>query len=47
VLYPRFVFDILLFWMLGYSLSAWMSMTPAEREKYFAEVRRKLAEPTL
>lgn len=47
IAYPGFVFDILLFWMMGYSLGSWMSMTPAERETYFAEVRRKLAEPTL
>lgn len=46
VMYPRFVFDILWFWMMGYSLGAWMSMTAEERGKYFAEVRRKLAEPT-
>jgi phosphatidylserine synthase len=46
-LYPSFVFDILLFWMAGYSLGSWMSMTSSERGKYFEEVRRKLAEPTL
>jgi phosphatidylserine synthase len=46
IAYPSFVFDILLFWMLGYSLASWISMTRAERATYFAEVRRKLAEPT-
>lgn len=46
VLYPRFVFDILWFWMAGYSIGSWASMTSEEREVYFAEVRRKLAEPT-
>jgi phosphatidylserine synthase len=42
--YPRFVFDILLVWMLGYSLGSWASMTRAERTTYFEEVRRALAE---
>jgi phosphatidylserine synthase len=46
VLYPRFVFDILWIWMMGYSIGSWASMTGEERKAYFAEVRRKLAEPT-
>jgi len=46
VMYPSFVFDILWFWMMGYSLGSWASMTSDERKVYFAEVRRKLAEPT-
>jgi phosphatidylserine synthase len=44
IAYPRFVFDILLFWMLGYSLGSWASMTRAERTTYFETVRRALAE---
>jgi phosphatidylserine synthase len=44
--YPEFVFDILLFWMLGYSLGGWRAMTGAELTAYFAEVRRALAEET-
>ncbi|HRC56112.1 MAG TPA: CDP-alcohol phosphatidyltransferase family protein [Kofleriaceae bacterium] len=44
VVYPEFVFDLLLFWMLGYSTASWMSMTRPERDRYFETVRRALAE---
>jgi phosphatidylserine synthase len=29
-----FVFDILFFWMAGYSMAAWMALTPEERRAY-------------
>jgi phosphatidylserine synthase len=45
IAYPAFVFDILLFWMLGYSTCSWASMTRAERAVYFETVERALAEP--
>lgn len=44
VAYPGYVFDILLFWMLGYSLIGWRAMTAAELTAYFATVRRALSE---
>lgn len=44
IIYPQFVFDLLLFWMLGYSAASWLSLTAEERERYFATVRRALAE---
>ena len=30
----EFFFDLLFFWMVGYCLSAWMSMTPDERKQH-------------
>jgi CDP-diacylglycerol---serine O-phosphatidyltransferase len=34
VVFPRFGFDVLFFWMAGYAMSAWMSLTPDERVAY-------------
>jgi phosphatidylserine synthase len=34
VAFPRFGFDVLFFWMAGYSMSAWMSLAPTERAEY-------------
>lgn len=34
IAYPRFGFDVLFFWMAGYSLSAWMSLSRDERAAY-------------
>jgi len=34
IAFPRFGFDVLFFWMAGYSMSAWMSLTPDERIAY-------------
>lgn len=34
IAYPRFGFDVLFFWMAGYSLSAWMSLSADERAAY-------------
>jgi phosphatidylserine synthase len=34
VVNPKFFFDVLFFWMAGYSMSAWMSLTPEERVAY-------------
>jgi len=31
---PKFFFDVLFFWMAGYSMSSWMSLTPSERSEY-------------
>ena len=31
---PHFMFDVLFFWMVGYSLSAWLAITIEERGKY-------------
>lgn len=31
---PTFLFDVLFFWMAGYSLSSWMSLTREERADY-------------
>ena len=31
--YPKFFFDVLFFFMAGYSLSSWMSLTPEERDR--------------
>lgn len=43
-IYPKFGFDVLFFFMAGYSLSAWMSLDPVERAKYREAVRQaKLA----
>jgi phosphatidylserine synthase len=33
-----FFFDVLFFWMAGYSMSAWMSLTPDERKAHRAAV---------
>lgn len=35
---PRFMFDMLFFWMAGYSMSAWLSLTREEHGKYRAAV---------
>jgi phosphatidylserine synthase len=35
---PRFMFDVLFFWMAGYSMSAWLSLTREEYGKYRAAV---------
>ncbi len=34
LVYPRFGFDVLFFFMAGYSLSAWIMLTPDERVAY-------------
>lgn len=34
IAFPRFGFDVLFFWMAGYSMSAWMSLSPEERAAY-------------
>jgi len=34
VVYPRYLFDMLAFWMGGYSLTAWLSLTRAERADF-------------
>jgi phosphatidylserine synthase len=39
VLYPEFVFDVFLFWMLGYAAGSWMALTPEERVRYWAAVK--------
>ena len=39
VLYPDFFFDLLFFFMVGYSMSAWMSLTPEELRNFRAAVQ--------
>lgn len=34
IVYPKFGFDVLFFFMAGYSMSAWMSLSPEERVAY-------------
>lgn len=46
ILAPPFLFDVLLFWMIGYSLTAWMGLTPSERREFRVAVRAALSEPT-
>ena len=41
---PAFLFDVLLFWMVGYSLTAWMALTPAERRDFKVAVRSAVEE---
>ncbi|MEZ4403370.1 MAG: CDP-alcohol phosphatidyltransferase family protein [Kofleriaceae bacterium] len=40
---PAYVFDVLFFWMFGYSTTSWLSLTRAERAAYYAKVREALA----
>ncbi len=40
VVFPRFGFDVLFFWMAGYSMSAWLSLTPDERTAYAKAVAK-------
>jgi len=39
ILYPNFGFDVLFFFMAGYSMSAWMSLSPDERKAYAKAVQ--------
>lgn len=43
-LFPEFVFDVFLFWMVGYSAASWMALTPEERATFRATVQARLAE---
>jgi phosphatidylserine synthase len=43
---PAFLFDVLFFFMVGYSLTAWMSLTPSERVEFRVAVRSAAREPT-
>ncbi len=43
---PAYIFDVLFFWMLGYSCTAWLSMTKDERVAYWDKVKTALAAPT-
>lgn len=44
VLYPEFVFDVFLFWMLGYAAGSWIALTPEERARYRDAVKAGLAQ---
>jgi phosphatidylserine synthase len=44
VLYPSYVFDVLLVFMLGYSLLSWLALTAAERASFRAVVAQVQAE---
>ena len=39
VLDPRWMFDLLFLWMVGYSTGGWISLTPAERADFREAVR--------
>lgn len=39
VLAPAFLWDVIFFFMFGYSLTAWMGLTPGERSAYREAVR--------
>ncbi len=41
-LHRQFVFDVLFFWMAGYTMSGWMSLTKEERIAYRTTVREAL-----
>jgi phosphatidylserine synthase len=43
---PAYMFDVLLFWMVGYSGFSWASMTADERAHYRSVVRTALAQPS-
>lgn len=34
LIWPNFMFDILFFWMMGYTFSSWLSLTTEERDAY-------------
>jgi phosphatidylserine synthase len=38
ILRPERLFDVVFFWMSGYSLTSWLSLTVAERRTYFETV---------
>ena len=40
ILRPERLFDIVLFWMGGYSLTGWLSLTVDERRAYFRTVEQ-------
>jgi phosphatidylserine synthase len=40
LIYPQFGFDLLFFFMMGYSMSAWILLTPDERVAYRAAVAK-------
>jgi len=42
---PRFMFDVLFFWMAGYSLGSWIGLTSPERGDFRRAVRAALTEP--
>ena len=42
---PGFIFDLLLFWMCGYAMAGWRSMTGDELRAYRAQVKAALAAP--
>jgi phosphatidylserine synthase len=43
---PGFFFDVLLFWSIGYTTTAWMSMTAEERRDFRRAVKLAFQEPT-
>ena len=43
---PSFFFDVLFFWSIGYSTTAWMSLTAAERSDFRRAVKLAFQEPT-
>jgi phosphatidylserine synthase len=45
VLHRAILFDVLTFWMVGYSLTGWLSLTRDERARYRRVVAESLARP--
>jgi CDP-diacylglycerol---serine O-phosphatidyltransferase len=37
---PQFLFDVLFFWMVGYSLGSWMTLPHDQRDDYWAAVAK-------
>jgi CDP-diacylglycerol---serine O-phosphatidyltransferase len=43
---PRYVFDVLFFWMLGYTSTGWIPVYPEEKKEFYARYRAWAAEVT-
>jgi CDP-diacylglycerol---serine O-phosphatidyltransferase len=43
---PRYVFDVLFFWMLGYTAGGWIPIYPAEKQAFYARYRAWTKEVT-
>lgn len=44
-LWPRFIFDLILFWFSGYALTSWLALTGDERRAYRAAVASARSQP--
>ena len=43
---PNYVFDVLFFWMLGYTLTGWIPIYPEEKRAFYARYRAWASEVT-